>query len=79
MVTYYLAQADNGRITLDRECHGSLIKAITVSDPSVIRREIDGEMVECPQYWESFELARREVKASEFRRVWGEGYFAREQ
>ncbi|TCG09345.1 hypothetical protein BZM27_05960 [Paraburkholderia steynii] len=79
MTVYYLAQADNGRITLDRECHGSLIKAITVNDPPIIRREIDGEMVDCPQYWESYAEARQQVNASEFDHVRGEGYFARKQ
>lgn len=78
-VTYYLAQADDGRITLDRECRGSLLKAITVSDPEVIRREIDGEMVDVPQYWQSYGEARQKVKDGDFDHVWGEGYFARKQ
>ncbi|MDR6389211.1 hypothetical protein [Paraburkholderia phenoliruptrix] len=76
MVTYYLAQADDGRVTLDRECHGSLLKAITVSDPEVIRREVEGEMVDVPQYWQSYANARVQVDEGEFRHVRGEGYFA---
>jgi hypothetical protein len=78
-VTYYLAQADDGRITLDRECHGNLLKAITVSDPTVIRREVDGDMVDAPQYWESYGEARQKVSDAEFNRVRGEGFFAKEQ
>lgn len=76
MVTYYLAHANDGRITLDRECHGSLLKAITVSDPEIIRREIDGEPVDAPQYWQSYAEARGQVNDGEFRHVRGEGYFA---
>ena len=76
MTVYYLAQADDGRITLDRECHGSLLKAITVSDPEVIRREVEGEMVDVPQYWQSYANARAQVDEGEFRHVRGQGYFA---
>lgn len=79
MVTYYLAQAENGRITLGRECHGSLIKAITVEDPTTHFKMVDGEIVERPLYMESYWEARREVNEAEFEYVRGEGYFARKQ
>lgn len=76
MITYYLAQADDGRITLDRECYGSMLKAITVNEPEAVRREIDGEMVDVPQYWQSYANARAQVNDGEFRHVRGQGYFA---
>jgi hypothetical protein len=75
-VTYYLAQADDGRITLDRECHGNLLKAITVSAPSSVRREIEGELVDVPQYWESYSKARAQVSATGYEHIRGNGWFA---
>lgn len=77
MVTYYLAQRDDGRIVLDRECCGSLIKAITVDDPSIERYEISGEMVDAPQYHESYAEAREHVDESSYEHVRGAGWFAR--
>ena len=74
---YLLGQSENGRITLDRECHGSLIKTIKVDDPPVIRREISGEMMECPQYLESFARARAQVETSGYEHIRGEGWFAK--
>jgi hypothetical protein len=77
MQTYFLARQDDGRIVLDRELHGSLLKTIEVAEPSIVRREIDGEMVECPQYWESFAEARAKVETKDFLRK-PEGWFAQE-
>lgn len=76
-VTYYLAEQSDGRIVLDRECHGALIQTISVADPSIVQREIDGEWVETPQYWESFAAARRKVDCGEFENVRGAGWFRR--
>jgi hypothetical protein len=75
---YLLGQAENGRITLDRECHGSLLKTIKVDDPPVIRREIDGKMVDCSQHHESFAKARAKVETKDFVRT-PEGWFARKE
>lgn len=75
MLTYFLAKQADGRIVLDRELHGSLLKTFEVADPSVVRREIEGEMVECPQYWESFAEARLKVDMAGYARVRGEGWF----
>jgi hypothetical protein len=79
MLTYFLAKQSDGRIVLDRELHGSLLKTIEVAEPSVVRREIEGEMVECPQYWESFAMARRTVDMAGYVHVRGEGWFAKEK
>jgi hypothetical protein len=56
-----------------------LLKTIEVAEPSVIRREIEGEMVDCPQYWESFAAARAKVDTKGFAHVRGEGWFAEEK
>jgi hypothetical protein len=74
-VIYHLCGQEDGRIVLDREVRGVLLKQIAVKDPSVIRREIDGEMVDVPQYWESFSEARAKVEDSAYRHVWGAGWF----
>ncbi len=79
MLTYFLARQADGRIVLDRELHGSLLKTLEVTDPPILRREIDGEMVECPQYWESFAEARRKVDMADYAHVRGEGWFAKEK
>jgi hypothetical protein len=78
MLTYFLAQQSDGRIVLDRECHGRYLRAIDVAEPSTIRREIEGEMVDCPQYRESFAEARAKVDEGQYRQVRGEGFFAKE-
>ncbi|HDR9497063.1 TPA: hypothetical protein QDC06_000250 [Burkholderia cepacia] len=77
MTTYYLSEQGDGRIVLDRECHGALIQTVSVSDPSVVHREIDGEWIEAPQYWESFFSARAKVGTEKLEYVAGEGWFRR--
>ena len=77
MLTYFLAKQADGRIVLYRELHGSLLKTIEVADPPIVRREIEGEMVECPQFWESFAAARAKVETKDFART-PEGWFAKE-
>jgi hypothetical protein len=78
MLTYFLAQQADGRIVLDRELHGSLLDTFEVAEPPIVRRESDGQMVECPQYWESFAEARAKVETKDFART-PEGWFAKEK
>jgi len=71
---YYLFERADGRIVLDREALGIILKTIEAPEPSVIRREVDGEMVEAPQYWESFSAARAQVNETGL--IWTpEGWF----
>jgi hypothetical protein len=58
MLTYYLSERKDGRILLDRESHGIVLQKVEAPDPSAIRRRAGIEIVDVPQYHESFTAAR---------------------
>lgn len=61
MMTYIVSERPDGRIVLGREAFGIVLQNIEAPEPSVIRRWIDGELINFPQYHESFSVARRRV------------------
>jgi hypothetical protein len=58
---YYLSERRDGRIVLEREAMGVVLQKHDAPEPSFIRREVDGEMVDVPIYGESFAAARTKV------------------
>jgi hypothetical protein len=75
MTTYFLSHRDDGRIVLDRECHGALLQTVRVNDPPVDRRVVGGDLVDVPQYAISYSDARQWVSERGLMHVRGEGWF----
>jgi hypothetical protein len=74
---YYLSERPDGRIVFDREIVGTVLQKHEAADPSVIRREVDGEMIDFPQWHESFAEAREKVNETGLIRT-AEGWFRTE-
>jgi hypothetical protein len=74
---YYLSERPDGRIVLDREPVGTVLQKHEAAEPSVIRREIDDEMIDFPQWHESFAEAREKVREKGLIRT-AEGWFRTE-
>lgn len=78
MPTYYVSERPDGRIILDRQASGIVLQKIETPQPSIIRRQINGEMIEVYQYCESFSIARAKVKEVGLIRA-SEGWFRTEE
>jgi hypothetical protein len=75
MVAFHLCIQSDGRIVLDREIQGELVKTIEVADPPLKWRWLDDEWQQVPEYRCAYEAARGKVDDSKFNYVDGQGWY----
>jgi hypothetical protein len=72
---YHLCIQSDGRIVLDREIQGELVKTIEVADPPLKWRWLEEEWQQVPEYRSAYEAARGKVSEKGLRYERGEGWF----
>lgn len=75
MTAYHLCLQSDGRIVLDRDVKGELLRTIEVADPPMVQRWIEDKWQHVPAYAYAYDAARGKVDEREFEYVRGEGWF----
>lgn len=72
---YHLCIQADGRVVLDRDLQGELLRTIEVAEPPLVQRWIEDRWQRVPAYAYAYDCARGKVDDREFNYVDGQGWY----